>query len=426
MSLTLYRAVTTAATPMIRRYLSTRVTRGMEDPARIQERYGEASEARPDGTLIWIHGASVGESLSMLSLIERLLAENPALNILITTGTVASADLLAERAPERVMHQYVPLDRMAWVRRFLDHWRPNAVLWVESEFWPNLLNGIGDRKIPAILINARISASSFKQWRCAQWIIRRLLGNFDLCLAQTDLDADRLRRLGAERVKCLGNLKFSALPLPADGARLQQLKEMIGGHPVWLAASTHPGEENIIAAAHRILCERHPDALTIIAPRHPERGTEIAAELRDAGFAVGLGSAGEKPFAATEIFIADAMGELGLYFRLARAAFIGGSLIPHGGQNLLEAAQLSCPVIHGPHMANFQAICEEMAAAGAAVTVRDAAQIACEISQLIDDDYLRGKRDSAAHSVASVKQGILDRIVEELTPYLRIDPDATA
>ncbi len=424
MSLALYRAVTMAAAPLIRRYLSGRAARGREDPARINERYGEASIARPDGQVIWIHGASVGEALSMLSLIERLVSENPTLNILMTTGTVTSAKLLAERAPAKVIHQYVPLDRIAWVRRFLDHWRPDAVLWVESEFWPNLLTSIGDRKIPAVLINARISERSFGQWRRARWIIRRLLGNFDLCLAQTDVDADRLRRLGAKQVKCLGNLKFSALPLPADEAALGKIREMIGDRPAWLAVSTHPGEEAIIAAAHNILRKSHPDAIAIIVPRHPARGADIAAELREAGLRVGLGSANESPTPGTDIYIADSMGELGLYFRLTRAAFIGGSLVPHGGQNLLEAAHLGCPVIHGPHMANFLAITEEMSAVDATVTVRDAEQIAHELARLIDDDELRRQRISAARAVASAKQGILDDIVIELTPYLRLLPHA--
>ena len=171
MSMLLYRAVTMAAAPLIRQLLSARIARGKEDPERLRERYGEASEPRPEGDLIWIHGSSVGESLSMLSLIERLMAENPALNILITTGTLTSAKLIAERTPARVIHQYIPLDRAAWVRRFLDHWRPDSVLWVESEFWPNLLNGIGAKNMPAILINARVSAGSFKHWRRARWSV---------------------------------------------------------------------------------------------------------------------------------------------------------------------------------------------------------------------------------------------------------------
>ena len=418
MSMLLYRAVTMAAAPLIRQLLSARIARGKEDPERLRERYGEASEPRPEGDLIWIHGASVGESLSMLSLIERLMAENPALNILITSGTLTSAKLIAERTPARVIHQYIPLDRAAWVRRFLDHWRPDSVLWVESEFWPNLLNGIGAKNMPAILLNARVSAGSFKHWRRARWIIRGLLGNFDLCLAQTEGDSDRLRRLGANNVKCIGNLKFSAAPLPADEVALAGLKNLIGSRPVWLAASTHPGEESIITAAHANLRANHPDALLIIVPRHPARGAEIAAALRETGSQVGLGSAGETPTPETGIFIADAMGELGLWFRLVRAAFIGGSLAPHGGQNLLEAAQLECPIIHGPHMFNFAAITAEMAVAGATVSVESPDQIAREIARLIDEDDLHRERVAAARRVAASKQGILDDILNELAPYL--------
>ncbi len=418
MMLSVYRGLTTAASPAVRAYLALRARAGKEDPARMSERYGQASAARPDGKLVWIHAASVGESLSMLSLIHRLAADWPGLNLMMTTGTVASARILAARLPERVIHQFVPLDRGSWVRRFFDHWRPDLVLWVESEFWPNLLCEIGARRIPSVLINARISAKSYDGWRSWPGLIAGLLGNFDLCLAQTDEDARKLGDLGAGRVVCLGNLKFSSAPLPADDAELLDLRRNIGDRPAWLAASTHPGEETVIADAHRRIRATCPDALAIIVPRHPARGRSIADELRADGSVVRLRSADEPVSGDTEFYVADSMGELGLFFRLADAAFIGGSLVPHGGQNPLEAALLGCPIVHGPHMTNFTAIVDELDTAGAIVEASSPEAIAREVARLIDDSDERAARIAAAHGVAVAKAGILDDVVGELAPFI--------
>ncbi len=418
MILSVYRGLTTAASPAVRVYLARRARAGKEDPARMSERYGRPSAARPDGRLVWIHAASVGESLSMLSLIHRLATDWPELNLLMTSGTVTSARILATRLPESVIHQFVPLDHGGWVRRFLDHWRPDLVLWVESEFWPNLLCEIGDRGIPSVLVNARISPKSYHGWRNWPGLIGRLLANFNLCLAQTEEDARKLGDLGAGRVVCHGNLKFSSAPLPVDVTELEALRRCIGDRPVWLAASTHPGEEKVIAEAHRRIRETRPEALAIIVPRHPARGPAIAAELRRQGSAVRLRSAGESPDGDAEFYVADSMGELGLFFRLARVAFIGGSLVPHGGQNPLEAALLGCPIVHGPHMTNFAAIIGELDAAGAIAEASSADEIADEVGLLIDHPDERAARVAAAHGVAEAKAGILDDVVGELAAFI--------
>ncbi len=417
--LSLYRGLTTAASPAIRAYLARRAYAGKEDPARMSERYGQASATRPDGRLVWIHAASVGESLSMLSLIHRLAADWPGLNLMMTTGTVTSARILAARLPERVIHQFVPLDRGRWVRRFLDHWRPDLVLWVESEFWPNLLCEIGARGIPSVLVNARISPKSYGGWRKWPGLIGRLLDNFELCLAQTDDDARKLEGLGAARVVCRGNLKFSSAPLPVDDSELQDLRQEIGGRPTWLAASTHPGEEAVIADAHRRIRATRGDALAIIVPRHPARGAAIADQLRADGSVVRLRSAEEPVTGDADFYVADSMGELGLFYRLADAAFIGGSLIPHGGQNPLEAARLGCAIVHGPHMTNFTAIVDELDAAGATVEAASAEAIARAVVRLFDEPAERARRIAAARDVAATKAGILDDVVGELVPFIQ-------
>lgn len=419
---TVYRGLTDLAEPVVRHYLHRRMRKGREDPDRFGERLGLASCARPDGMLLWLHAASVGESLSTLTLLERLRAERPDLEILVTTGTVTSARLLGERLPAGVRHQYVPVDRAFWVRRFLDHWQPDLALWVESEFWPNLLRELGARGVPTVLLNARISPRSFRRWRRVPFLARQLLGHFDHCLAQTADDAARLERLGAPSVTYSGNLKFAAAKLPCDASEVESLGAAIGARPAWVAASTHPGEESVIADAHARLRDRLPGLLTIIVPRHPARGPVIAAELRAAGLNVARRSAGEIPLRESDIYIADTMGELGLFYRAVSVVFVGGSLISHGGQNPLEPAQLGNALIHGPFMTNFREIAGDLSRAGAAAVVDDSQGLVRELAVLLSDPAEAARRGKAARDVALAKRGVLDTVMRELRPYLdRLD-----
>ncbi|MCZ6861399.1 MAG: 3-deoxy-D-manno-octulosonic acid transferase, partial [Alphaproteobacteria bacterium] len=332
----LYIAVTNLAGPVFRLVLAIRRARGKEDRQRIGERFGRPGHDRPEGALIWVHGASVGESLSILPLIERLIADRPDLNVVVTTGTVTSAILMSRRLPNGAFHQFVPIDRRAEVRRFLGHWRPDLALWLESELWPILLTEISARGTPIVLLNARMSRRSFARWRRWPGFARFVLTRFALCLAQSEADAERLAGLGAPSPACPGNLKFASPPLPADEQTLSRLRAEVSNRPVWLAGSTHPGEEEIIADAHKRLGERFDDLLTIIVPRHPGRGPEIARELAMGGLETALRSSGDAIALGTAIYVADTMGELGLFYRLAEVVFIGGSLVPHGGQNPIE------------------------------------------------------------------------------------------
>ena len=418
----LYRGLTTLALPLIRLYLARRRGQGKEDAARFGERLGRAGRARPEGPLIWLHAASVGEALSILGLTERILAEFGEVNMVVTTGTVTSARLLAERLPPRAFHQYVPVDRLAWARRFLDHWRPDIALWVESEFWPNLIAETQARAITMILLNGRMSLRSFAAWRRWPGLIRPLLGGFALCLAQDDDEAKRLRALGAPSVKAPGNLKFASAPLPVDEEEAGRLARSIGARPVWLAASTHAGEEEIVVEAHRRMAPTHRGLLTVIVPRHPSRGPQVAAVLERAGMKGALRSRDDAIAPETEIYIADTLGELGLFYRLCPVAFIGGSLIPHGGQNLLEPARLDCAVIHGPHMENFRAVAGEMTAAGASIEAGNAKDIAAAVASLLDDEAARAGRIEAARRIATAKDGVIDAVMEELGPFLKALP----
>lgn len=419
MALALYRGATAAAAPFIGPYLSARTRAGKEVEARLGERYGIASAARPKGAVIWVHAASVGESLSVLPLLDKLSEQWRGVTILVTTGTVTSAAILAERLPNGAIHQFVPLDRVAWVRRFLDHWRPDLALWVESEFWPNLLAETARGSIPALLLNARISPKSFKGWSRFPGVIGFLLNCFDLCMAQSDEEAERLKALGAERVCAPGNLKLAAPPLPHDAAELARLRTELGNRPIWVAASTHPGEDEVVGAAHDRLSRDIDGLLTVIVPRHAERGPSIAAALADIGLTVALRSRGDAVTRDADIYVADTMGELGLFYRLAEIAFIGGSLIPHGGQNMLEAARLDCAVLHGPHMENFSAITREFAEAGASRAVSDADTLATAVRTLLTNDALRRERVAAGHRVAGHKAEIMADVLDLLSPYLK-------
>lgn len=418
MMLSLYRAVSTAGAPLIRLYLGFRKARGKEDRTRFHERLGRPGLARPAGPLVWAHAASVGESLSLLPLAERLIKDRPGLNVLVTTGTVTSARLMADRLPAGAFHQYVPVDRVAYVRRFLDHWRPDLALWAESEFWPNLIVETAARKIPIILVNGRISPKSFSGWQRFGGLIKILLACFDLCLAQADIDAERLRRLGAGKAKYVGNLKFAGAALPADDGELSKLQDAFGARPRWLAASTHPGEEIIVAGVHRRLAAAHPGLLTVIAPRHPDRGADIAARLQAQGLNVSRRSAGNAIGPKTDIYLADTMGEMGLFFRLAGVVFMGKSLVPLGGQNPLEAARLDSAIIHGPHMMNFEDITERLKKAAAAVEVADEEALQAVVGRLLDGGAERDRMAAAAGGLAAAEAGVLDAIVGELAPFL--------
>jgi 3-deoxy-D-manno-octulosonic-acid transferase len=417
MALALYRGLTTAAEPLIRYYLTRRRDAGKEDAERLHERFGEASCPRPSGALAWVHGASVGEAVSALALIERMLADRPELNVLVTTGTVTSARLLAKRLPPRALHQYIPIDHVGWIQRFLDHWRPDLALWMESELWPNLIRGIAEAGTPLVLLNGRMSEPSFRRWQRVPFLIKPLLESFALCLGQDEAQADRLAALGAPRTRMVGNLKYAAAPLPVDEAELQRMRQAVSGRPVWLAASTHPGEERLIAEAHRAIASTHPNVLTVIVPRHADRGGEIAGELAAAGLGVARRSARQDP-AGAAIYLADTMGELGLFYRLCEPAFIGGSLVPHGGHNPLEPALLGCAVLSGPHTRNFPAVFDEMRAAHAVVDVADPAALAVAVRQLLGDAPRRAALAGAARAVAQARAGVLDAVLDEIAPWL--------
>jgi len=351
-------------------------------------------------------------------LIERLQEDMPDLNILLTTGTVTSARLCEDRLTGKAFHQYVPVDRGAWVGRFLDHWKPDLALWVESEFWPNLLYQLKSRNIPTVLVNARMSVKSYARWMKAAKTARNLLGCFDLCLAPDHVMADRLRDFGVNRVTLTGNLKDASPPLPVDENELVILAKAIGSRPVWIAASTHPGEEGLAEHVHEHLTPDFPNILTIIAPRHPDRGTDIVQGLKQSGKNVAQRSLGDVVTEHTEFYVADTLGELGLIYRLATVVFVGGSLVPHGGQNLREPARLRSAILHGPHIANFARVASELGEVGAARQVDDDEALTRAVSALLSEPDAAEAMATRAGNIVDKSQNVLDQTVEALEPYL--------
>lgn len=382
----LYLFIANYWTAYANRTLDRRLAAGKENPERIKERRGISSRPRPDGQLVWFHAASVGESLSLLDLIARLRDDDPTLNVLITTGTQSSAELLDKRLPPEVIHQFAPVDARKFVRAFLAHWKPDLAIWTESELWPGMIHETHATGIPMVLLNARMSEKSFKSWRWLRGTIKSLLARFKLILVQDELTERRLIKLGAdpETTSINGSLKQSGGALPHNEIDRADLAERLGTRPVWLAASTHPGEEEITAQALRISRGTSHRLMLIIAPRHPERGPDIAVMLRADGWKVGLRSDGDEPTKETDIYIADTLGEMGLWYRLAPVSFIGGSLVNIGGHNPFEPAALGSAILHGPNVSSAAEVYEMLSEANAARKVEDAKSLAEAVVELME------------------------------------------
>lgn len=413
----LYRFLTDLTAPGISLYLRLRRARGKEDSVRFPERLGRPSLSRPEGPLVWCHAASVGESLSVLCLLETIRKTYPAWSVLITTGTVTSARLLAGRLPRGAFHQYLPVDRWPYVMRFLDHWRPDLALWVESELWPNTLAALHERCIPAVLLNGRISEKSLRRWRLMEGWAKNILRSFTLVLAQSEAERDRFRTLGATDVRYLGNLKFAATPLPCDELELDRLRTQTGTRPVWMMASTHPGEEEIAMAIHAHLRGKWPDLLTIVVPRHAVRGNAIMKQISRVGLRGAQRSRQKNIQPAAEIYLADTMGELGLFYRLAPVICIGGTFT-WGGHNPIEPAQLGCAVLFGPNMTNFAAIAEDMLAHRAAFQVHSPNELAVRLEQLLAAPDEMFAMANAGRVFVDQRSGVLHDTLQLLTPWL--------
>ena len=401
--------------------LKKRLHKGKEDGARLNERRGTPNLARPSGKLVWLHAASVGEAQSALILINALLNAHPDIHILVTTGTLTSAKRMQDSLPPQAIHQFIPLDSPSWAAQFIDYWQPDLVLWMESELWPNLLLEIKKRKIPAALINARLSKRSYRGWKLFRSSAQQVLETFQIILAQTHQDAKRFKKLGVSCVEVTDNLKYSAAPLECDTEDLNILKHAIGERPLCVYASTHAGEEAMAMRVHMRLEHSYPELLSIIIPRHPNRGDEIL-KLADTQNikAVLRGDNKALPDQDSEIYIADTLGELGLFYRLSDIVYIGRSLSDDGGggHNPIEAAQLKSAIIHGKHIQNLQDIYDDMAKAQANLCVNNEEALYEALKNLLSNPAHKKQLIVHAENFANAKSHVIDRVIDLLDPLL--------
>jgi 3-deoxy-D-manno-octulosonic-acid transferase len=396
-----------------------RLLTGKENGERRHERRGCTSALRPHGPLIWVHAASNGEALSVLPIIQALHQGRPHLSFLVTSGTVTSAELLARRLPCQTYHQFVPYDVPQWLTRFLDHWRPDLFILIESELWPNMIELTAARHIPLILLNARLSEQSVRSWQWLKGTISTLLRRFDLILAQSEEHAERLHRLGALNVHVVGNIKFASQPLDYIPQDLHELEQQVRHRLLWVAASTHEGEEQAIIQAHHFLQDTFPNLLTILIPRHPQRACEILTLLRRHHLKVAQRSRGEKITDDMQIYLVDTSGELGLFYRLSEVVFLGGSLMNVGGHNLIEAALLDSAILHGPFMQNQQEMAALFQGADATLTVHTATELGMMVQRLLTEPPLRNALKQRARQVAVNQRQILAQTLTFLEPYVQ-------
>jgi 3-deoxy-D-manno-octulosonic-acid transferase len=414
--LSFYYAVWWLIGPVIHIFLLYRCWRGKENPRRLKERWGIGLRPRPHGQVIWVHAASVGETQMVLPIIRSLLEHHPKLHIVLTTGTTTSAQVVHKAGIDRIGHQVTPLDHPWVINTFLHHWRPALTLWVESELWPHMLLQQQRLGIPIILTNGGISQKSARLWGRFPGAISRLLRCFTTAAVRSEAQKQRLLSLGLQGITIVGNLKFAAPALPVDAIALTQFQQTVHGRPLWIAASTHQGEESYIIAAHQKICEQFPSALCIIVPRHPERGHDVA------GMSTMIGPSAQRSenhliTATTQYYIADTIGEMGLWYRLAPVAFIGASFISHGGHNPIEPIQLGCVPLYGPHMQNFSEVTEALAEPF--LSCSSAEQLATKIMHLwrnaaYCDDLIRALQERVGQQAA-----VGHRLQELISPYLQ-------
>ncbi|MEL6167945.1 MAG: 3-deoxy-D-manno-octulosonic acid transferase [Pseudomonadota bacterium] len=415
----LYGGATALAAPLIHA-LDARKMRERGVPAdRISERRGRATRPRPDGRLIWFHAVSVGEALSVLGLIDAMGKRLSGVSFLVTTVTTTSADLVERRLPPRTVHQYAPLDTPGPARAFLAHWQPNLAVFVESEIWPRLIVRTDRLGSPLALVNARLSRRSIARWQIVRGFARAMFSRFGAIMAQTPEVAEGLRDLGARphAIEVTGDLKASAAPLEVVSDDLAKLRGLVGNRPVWAAASTHPGEEKAALQAHRAMLDVRPDALLLLIPRHPERADAVARDVTAAGMRFARRSVGEDPDSTHAVYLADTLGEMGLWYSLAPLVFLGGSLEPIGGHNPYEPAAFGAALLYGPHVPNFASAFAAFSTTGAAEEVPDAGALARRVPALLGSDDLAQMR-AAVRRTQLANEDTRDRVADRLIALL--------
>ena len=412
-----YRRIGAVLTPFMGFYLRSRAKAGKEEGARRGERFGRTTIARPDGPLIWIHAVSVGEAQAVMSIADHLA--DRGLTVLLTTSTTTSAAIARERLGDKVIHQYAPLDIANAAERFLDHWRPDLVVFSESEVWPTTMIAISERDIPHMLVNGRMSDRSFARWVRLGSLTPALFARYVHVAARTQEDANRFEELGASPVTVTGDLKAEVLPPRVPATTKARFRDKVAGRLVWIAASTHPGEEEIAGRVHLALKARHKGLLTVVVPRHPERGEGVAQRLKGMGLTVARRSLQQPILPSTDVFVGDTIGEMGLYLRLGQVVFVGRSLSGEasGGQNPLEPALLGRAVLHGPNVENFREAYAALDAGAGAREVRDETALSAAVNELLSDPEAAIEAGRKASDTVGGMRGPLAATLRVLAPY---------
>ena len=417
--MTLYRILSVALFPFLELYLFYRVFKKKEDKKRLKERFGKPTKERPEGQIIWLHAVSVGEANSALILVEELLSFAPEVNILFTSTTLTSAKIIESKLPKfsnRVIHQFLPIDSYYCVEDFFNFWQPRIAIFVESEIWPNLIFEAKERQIETFLVNGRMSEKSAKKWKWAKTFGFEIFNNFSAIFAQSEEDKKRFERLTNKEVLLYGNLKSQAQNLSCDPEKLLILKNQIGKRKFWLAASTHDGEEAELVRLHQILKQQFPDLLTIIILRHPNRAEDVKKLFGNTTFA--QRSKNQNIGNATEFYLVDTLGELGIFYSLAPFAFIGGSLVEVGGHNPFEAIKLGCAVISGRHTFNFKEIYKNLAENNAAIIVNSTDELAGVVGEFLQDANFCEELAHNAEGIITFDDNIAGKIVTKIDEIL--------
>jgi 3-deoxy-D-manno-octulosonic-acid transferase len=395
-----------------------RIIIGKEDFSRIKERIGFASRKRPNGKLIWVHATSVGESKSSLDLIKQILNKYKDSNVLVTTVTRTSAEVMEQslaKFSDRAFHQYIPVDKYFAIKRFLKYWKPDILLLIESDIWPNLIFQTGEKNIPIYFINARISEKSFSKWQKNSGFRNKIFSYFTACFPQSKVDEKRFGELGLKNIEFLGNLKYDGDAPNVDRIKLSELEKQTGDRQIFLASSTHKGEEKIVVDVYKkIQKEFSFNLLLIIVPRHPSRLSEITKICEEAELNFSVRSKMEKIKKGTNVYIADTLGELGLFYTIAAAIFLGGSMVDVGGHNPLEPAKLKRGVVTGHYIKNCTEIYEDMLKANASIKVINEQELFEQIKGLLGNYKKRSTLNKNAYLFVKNRESTSEKILRRI------------
>ena len=392
-----------------------RIINKKEDKIRFKEKFCFFSKKRGNGKLVWFHGSSVGEILSIIPLIEKLEKKKSISKILITSSTLSSSKVLSKFKFKKTIHQFFPVDSNMLTKKFLNYWKPSIAIFIDSEIWPNMIFNIKENNIPLLLLNARITKKSFNRWKNIPTFSKSLFSKFNICLSQNKETCKYLKHLGAKKIKLFGNLKFSESNNEKNNNINNKLKKIFKFRKIWCAASTHNTEEKLSALAHKKLKKKYKDLITIIIPRHIQRTNDIINEAKNLNLNVQTRSLSNKINNNTDIYLVDTYGESKSFYRICKTVFLGGSLVNHGGQNPIEAARFGCKIIHGPYIQNFTEVYKLLKKNKISFKIKNIEQLV----HWVDKSFLKktnfSKKSNKLKKIGSI---ILGKTYAEIDNYL--------